>query len=66
MFILEVKLPLLPYKKTLNVLSKLIRSSRINFEYVDLGGGFGIQYENNDKKINIRNYSLLVEKFQRE
>ena len=54
-----------PYKKTLNVLSKLIRSSRINFEYVDLGGGFGIQYENNDKKINIRNYSLLVEKFQK-
>ncbi len=56
----------IPYKKTLNVLSKLIKSSKINFEYVDLGGGFGIQYANKDKKINIRNYSLLVERFQKK
>ena len=55
-----------PYRKTLNILYKIIRSSKINFEYVDLGGGFGIQYANKDKKINIRNYSLLVERFQKK
>ena len=31
-----------PYRKTLNVLYKIIKSSKMNFEYVDLGGGFGI------------------------
>ena len=55
-----------PYKKTLNILYKIIRSSKINFEYVDLGGGFGIPYQSREKKINIRNYSRLVEKFQKK
>ena len=43
-----------PYKKTLDVLFKIIKLSKINFEYVDLGGGFGISYQNNEKKINIK------------
>jgi len=55
-----------PYRKTLNILYKIIRLSKINFEYVDLGGGFGIPYQNKEKKINIRNYSRLVEKFQKK
>ncbi len=55
-----------PYKKTLSILHKMIRSSKINFEYVDLGGGFGIPYQNKEKKINIRNYSKLVKKFQKK
>ena len=38
-----------PYKKTLNVLLKIIKLSKINFEYVDLGGGFGIPYKRNEK-----------------
>ena len=56
----------MPYKKTLNFLFKIIKLSKINFEYVDLGGGFGIPYHNKEKKINIRNYSRLVEKFQKK
>ena len=55
-----------PYRKTLNILYKIIKSSKINFEYVDLGGGFGIPYQNKEKKINIRNYSTLVKKFQKK
>ena len=55
-----------PYRKTLNILYKIIRSSKINFEHVDLGGGFGIPYQNKEKKINIRNYSRLVKKFQKK
>jgi len=55
-----------PYRKTLNFLYKIIRSSKINFEYVDLGGGFGIPYQNKEKKIDIGNYSRLVRKFQKK
>tara|TARA_B100000929_G_scaffold284124_1_gene266009 strand:+ start:1656 stop:2876 length:1221 start_codon:yes stop_codon:yes gene_type:complete len=55
-----------PYRKTLNILYKIIKSSKINFEHVDLGGGFGIPYQNKEKKINIRNYSRLVKKFQKK
>jgi len=55
-----------PYRKTLSILYKTIRSSKINFEYVDLGGGFGIPYQNKEKKIDIGNYSKLVKKFQKK
>jgi len=55
-----------PYRRTLNILYKIIRSSKINFEYVDLGGGFGIPYQNKEKKIDIKNYSRLVKKFQKK
>ena len=55
-----------PYKRTLNALRKIIKLSNINFDYIDLGGGFGIQYKNSDKKIDIKKYSNLVQKFQKE
>ncbi len=55
-----------PYRRTLNVIQKIIKLSKINFEYIDLGGGFGIQYNNKDKTIDIRSYSKLVKKFQEE
>ena len=55
-----------PYRKTLNVLYKIIKSSRINFEYIDLGGGFGISYQNKEKKIDIGAYSRLVNKFKKK
>ena len=54
-----------PFRKTLNVLYKIIKSSGINFEYIDLGGGFGIPYQNKEKKIDIGNYSRLVNKFKK-
>ena len=55
-----------PYRKTLNFLFKIIKLSKINFDYVDLGGGFGISYQNKEKKIDIRSYSKLVGKFQKK
>ena len=55
-----------PFKKTLNVIKKIIRLSKINFEYIDLGGGFGIQYNKKDKKLSLTNYSKLVYKFKKE
>ena len=40
-----------PFRKTLNVMSKLIRELKLNLKYVDLGGGFGINYTDKEKPI---------------
>jgi diaminopimelate decarboxylase len=53
-----------PYKKTLNVLLKVINNLKIKPKYIDLGGGFGISYEKKDKKINLNSYAELVRKFK--
>ena len=55
-----------PFKKTLKVLEEIIKKTKINFKFVDLGGGFGITYKKNDRKINLTNYSNLVEKFRKK
>jgi len=55
-----------PYKKTLDVLSKLIRDLNIKLKYVDLGGGFGIKYSKKDKKINLNDYAKLVYDFKKK
>jgi len=56
----------IPYKKTLGILLKLIITLKIKLKFVDLGGGFGINYENKDKNINLKNYSKLVQKFKKK
>ena len=43
--ILDVK----PYENMLNALNKIIKKTNHSFEYIDLGGGMGIDYKN-DKK----------------
>ncbi len=55
-----------PFKKTLKVLEEIIKKTKINFKFVDLGGGFGIAYKKSDKKINLKNYSNLVENFRKK
>ena len=52
-----------PYQKMLIVLDKIIKRSRFKFDYIDLGGGMGIDYTHNKTKINLRKYSKYVEKF---
>ena len=54
-----------PYKKTLDVLSKVIRDLNIKLKYVDLGGGFGIRYSKKEKQINLNNYAKLVYNFKK-
>ncbi len=53
-------------KKTLKVLEEIIYKTKINFKFVDLGGGFGIAYKKSDKKIKLKSYSNLVEKFKKK
>ena len=55
-----------PYKKTLDVLLKIIKNLNIKLKYVDLGGGFGIKYSKKDKHINLANYAKLVYNFKKK
>jgi len=55
-----------PYKKTLDVLLKVIRELNIKLKYVDLGGGFGIKYNKKDKQVNLNNYAKLVYDFKKK
>ena len=55
-----------PYKKVLNVLLKLIKNLNLNLKYIDLGGGFGINYTKKDKPINLKKYSNSVELFAKK
>ncbi len=58
--ILNVK----PYQKMLGVLEKIIKKTNFHFEYIDLGGGMGIDYKNNNKKLDLTKYSNLIKTFQ--
>ena len=55
-----------PFRKTLNVMSKLIKELKLNLKYVDLGGGFGINYTDKEKPINLSKYSKLVHDFSKK
>ena len=52
-----------PFKKVLGIINKIINKTRINFKFVDLGGGIGISYSKKDKKLNLNQYAKLVKKF---
>ena len=52
-----------PYQKMLAVLNKIIKKTKYNFEYIDLGGGMGIDYAHNNKKLNLKKYSQSIQKF---
>jgi diaminopimelate decarboxylase len=55
-----------PYKKTLNILLKVINNLKIKLKHIDLGGGFGISYEKKNKEINLTKYAKLVHSFKRK
>ncbi len=55
-----------PFKKTLKVIEEIISKTKLNFKFIDLGGGFGIAYKKRDKKIKLKNYAISVEKFKKK
>ena len=57
--ILDVK----PYENMLNALNKIIKKTNHSFEYIDLGGGMGIDYKNDKKILNLKKYSQNIQKF---
>jgi len=52
-----------PYEKMLNVVDRIIRKANYEFEFIDLGGGMGISYDNNSKKLNYKKYNISIKKF---
>ena len=55
-----------PYEKMLGILDKIIKKTKFNFEYIDLGGGMGINYNNDKKTLNLDKYSNSIKKFLRK
>jgi diaminopimelate decarboxylase len=52
-----------PYEKMLNVVNRVIKKCDHKFEFIDLGGGMGISYEKNNKKLNYQKYNAAIKKF---
>ncbi len=52
-----------PYEKMLKAVSNIINKSKHKFEFVDLGGGMGISYDNKIKKLNYKKYNLAIQNF---
>ena len=51
-----------PYEKMLKVLKRIIKKTKFKFEYIDLGGGMGIDYENKNRRLNLNRYSKSIRK----
>tara|TARA_Y100001970_G_scaffold281512_1_gene392447 strand:+ start:4181 stop:5395 length:1215 start_codon:yes stop_codon:yes gene_type:complete len=52
-----------PYEKMLQVIGKMINKSNYNFKFIDLGGGMGISYGQETKKLNYQKYCIAIKKF---
>jgi diaminopimelate decarboxylase len=52
-----------PYEKMLRVVDRIIHKVNHKFEFIDLGGGMGISYKCEDKKLNYSKYSEIIKKF---
>ena len=52
-----------PYEKMLGTLSNILDKIDHKFEFIDLGGGMGISYSNDDKGLNYRKYNFAIKKF---
>ena len=52
-----------PYEKMLRVVDRIIHKINHKFEFIDLGGGMGISYKYEDKKLNYSKYSEIIKKF---
>jgi diaminopimelate decarboxylase len=51
-----------PYLSMLKVIDKIIKKSKHTFEYIDLGGGMGIDYAHDNTKIDLKKYSQSIQK----
>ena len=49
--------------KKCKVLDKVIKKTKYKFDYIDLGGGMGIDYNNNNINLNFKKYCSSIKKF---
>ena len=52
-----------PYEKMLKVIDKIINKTKYHFEFIDLGGGMGIPYNDKYKKLNYKKYNSAIKRF---
>ena len=52
-----------PYEKMLKMINKIINKVNYKFQFIDLGGGMGISYSKNQKKLNYTRYNIAIKKF---
>ena len=55
-----------PYNNVLVTLNKILSKSKYKFEYIDLGGGMGIKYIKNNKKLDYSKLSKNIYKFSKK
>ena len=52
-----------PYEKMLRVVDKILDKIKYKFEFIDLGGGMGISYDGDNKKLNYKKYNTAIKSF---
>ena len=52
-----------PYQNMLKIIEKILKKSNHKFEYIDLGGGMGIDYEYSNSKLDLKKYSKNIIEF---
>ena len=52
-----------PFRKVLSILNKIINKTKVNFKFIDLGGGMGISYHKGERELDLNQYAKLVNKF---
>ncbi len=55
-----------PYEKMLKAVSQILNKTNHKFEFIDLGGGMGIKYSGENKKLNYKKYNTAILKFLRK
>ena len=45
------------------MINKIINKANYKFEFIDLGGGMGISYNNDIKKLNYKKYNIAIKNF---
>ncbi len=52
-----------PYGKMLEAVSHILDKTNHQFEFIDLGGGMGINYSNKEKTLNYKKYNIAINNF---
>jgi len=52
-----------PYGKMLKSVSRILDETSHQFEFVDLGGGMGINYSDKNKTLNYKKYNIAINNF---
>ena len=52
-----------PYTKMVNQVDSLLKKVKYKFDYIDFGGGMGIQYKKYSKKLNYKKYRRSINVF---